>query len=445
MLNFITKLRNRNADEQGSAMIFTLVITIIALSIVTTVTAFGLANLQKTMFTQSYANNGLAAETALQNAVQAANSTQGATILRNALTTDPASSNSIKGTISKEYASGLGTQKWVWYTERISQSSATNKYYIHAIGYVNSPTEQAARHYRAVIESVADMRGTYDPNTNIITYQPNEKAIAQWGMLGSKSATLWGNVKVKSFLSENTLNPTSSTGFGQVASNGVITVGQGNAIGIDNVELLNYNVSDPNRCMTLTECATIRQVQVSYKTDLTEVKTVVVTACPLDNYPIWTASANGGVLEPGCYNSLNFDTNTTISGLYNDNTPARVYIKGDIKQTASVSVNANNSPLALQIFSQGGTSAVFNQSMTTTPTVFNGIIAGGALTCTDNSSSNSSSASAKLKIFGALACDNLNFGGGTELWWDELSTYIGGDATNVRKLWYITKYEEIYG
>lgn len=447
MKNFLTKpnLKRETKQENGSSMIFALVLMIIAVSIVITVSAFALSNLQKTVFVQTYTNNGLAAETALSNAIMTANSPNGNTMLEAALSNDPLSANTVKGVVDSVYSSGTGTQKWVWYTTKISETFGVNKYYVHAIGYTNTPNDAYARHYRAVIESISDSEATFNSAENVIVYTPNSDAIAQWGMFGYSSATLSGNVKIKSYLSDETLTPLGNgTGFGYVSSNGTITVGKGSDISIDYMNLLNWKNSNPDRCQTAEECDNIEKIELEYATALTKITTTVQTECPLTTYTDWVASQNNGVLEPGCYSSLLFDQNTTIPGIYNAVSPAKVYVKGDITVNANITVNNDKSPLGLQIFSETGTNAVFNKGTSSTPTKFYGYLTGASLNCTDNTNNQDSLANPVLQIYGVLACNSLNFGGGTELWWDELTLTANGTDNEYRRIWYISKYEELY-
>lgn len=430
----------KHNNEEGSALIFSLIITIISLSVVALVVAFAVTNLQKTVFVQKYLNNTAAAETALSHALAAANSPEGDTILFNAIADNPDAENTVKGTISEAYSSTKNApQKWLWYTERVSATT----YNIIAVGYVDTPTEQHSKHIKATFTSVLDMAGTYDINTDSIIYSPQGQAVTQWGMFGSTNVELSGNIKIQSFNSDFTLTPTSSTGSGTVASNGNIKINDGTNITIDSIIMLNYDSLNPDRCETFQECENITQQQISFQTNLNAINTAVDNMCPLETYPTWVASNNNGMLEPGCYDSLLFDADTNISTLYTSLNPAKIFVKNNIIINGAVKVNFNNTPSALQIFSKGDT-AVFNQtSITVMPTVFTGIIAGANLNCTDTINSNFVEPSPLLEIYGALACDTLTFGAGTELWWDEMSLNISSDTGTVRKLWYITSFEEV--
>jgi hypothetical protein len=430
----------RKTNEEGSALIFSIIITIISLSIVSLVVAFAVANLQKTLFVQKYINNTAAAETAISHALAAANSPDGDNILFNAIAENPDELNTVKGTIAAAYSSTKQeTQKWLWYTER----ATANTYYIYAVGYVDTPTEKHSRHIRATLTAALDMEGTYDINTDTITYTPQGQAVTQWGMLGSSSVELSGNVKIQSYNSDFTTTPNSSTGTGNVASNGNIIINDGTNILIDKLVLLNYDSLNPNRCSPVEECDTITQQQITFQTSLTALNTAVDNMCPLETYPTWVASSNAGLLEPGCYDSLTFDADTNISALYTTLNPAKIYVKNNITVNNGVKVNNNNTPYSLQIFSKGSTATFIPTTTTVMPTTFYGIIAGANLTCTDGVNSNFVEPSPLVKIYGALACNSLTFGAGTELWWDEMSLNISSDSETVRKLWYITSFEEV--
>ncbi len=435
-MNEILK-RHRNGEQQGSAMIFALVLIIVVMALVTVVTALGLNNLQNTLFAGRYAYYSIAADAGINQALLVANSTNGSQALQD----HQGVSNAVTGNLDPAY-NGVQNIKWRWYTQRISNSLVTSAYYIIATGYSTSPTEQAARTIRVTLNSVTDMTATYSTSGGII-YYPGSDAVSQWGILGSSSLTLNTGVNIKSYISDEILNPTSSTGQAQVASNGNITVGTSGAA--DMLNLLNYSSFTPNRCLG-GSCATYPQTKIAYATNLDQLAISVSNACPQQNYPVWIASANGGVLSPGCYNSLVFDTNTTIAPGYSSTNPDVVYIKGDVTVNPGVKVNDGTSPEALRIYSQGGTKAEFQQGTDPNyPTKFSGIVAGSVLTCTDDTTSSSvATGTPNLYIYGSLACDQVNLGGGTQVWWDELSSNIAGNTQNVRRLWYTVKYEELY-
>jgi hypothetical protein len=334
-------------EESGSAIIFALILLIVTFSLVSTVTAFGLANLQKTLFVQSYTNNGLAAETAISDALMVANS-QGGTKLLNDLQADgPTSSNVVKGEVSSAYSSGNGGQKWVWYTERVSEGSAVAEYYIHAWGFQQKSSDPYSRHFRVKVSSYANMKAAKKADSTQITYYPAPDAVSQWGLLGSSAFTVNPGANLKSYISDKDSNATKDTRQGQIASNGIVNMssdpnnakfffGDANAGNSSRrINLLNWSAADElnpltNRC---AGCSNAEKqyydiVTKNYRTDLTTIATTVQNACPLQTYPVWKSSENNGVLQGGCYNSLIFDQDTATPTSATDVSPAVAYIKG---------------------------------------------------------------------------------------------------------------------
>lgn len=460
------KAYRTRSEESGSAIIFALILLIVTFSLVSTVTAFGLANLQKTLFVQSYTNNGLAAETAISDALMVANSQGGTKLLsdfKHKNGEGPSVSPVVKGEVSSAYSSGNGGQKWVWYTERVSDSSAVAQYYIHAWGFQNTPSDPYARHFRVKVASYANMKAAKKPDSTQITYYPDPDAVSQWGLLGSSAFTVNPGANLKSYISDIDTDATKDTRQGQIGSNGVVNMssdpnnakfffGDANAGNSSRrINLLNWSAADElnpltNRC---AGCSNAEKqyydvVTKNYRTDLTTIATTVETACPLQTYPVWKSSENNGVLVGDCYNSLIFDQDTTTPSSATEDTPAVVYIKGDVTVNAGVKVNYGKSPLALRIYSQGGQDAKFNQGTIDTPTRVSAYIAGSVLRCTDGTDSTSVQQGMKLYFYGSLACDTINIGGGTQIWWDELSANLSGSGESVRRLWYTVEYEELY-
>lgn len=431
--------RKFEGNESGSALIFAIVLTIVVTSIIALVVSVALNGIQKTSDVSKISYYEAAAQTAISDAILVANSTNGTQRLRETL----GETNSVTGVMNSAYSDqGL---KWSWYTERISGASATSKYYVYATGYRVSPDEPLARTLRVTISSIANAKGVYDAGLNTIVYKPSPDAISQWGVMGSSKATMNDGALIKSYISDNGFTPTASTNQGSVASNGNIAL-NGTAVSVNMLNVLNYNTGTPNRCVgNATECAATPQNKITYQTDLTEVTKMVKAKCPNNaiTYPVWKASTSGGVLNPGCYNVVVFDTDTSISSFYNETNPALVYVKGDVYVNAGVEVNLGRNPLALRIFSEGGSDATFKQGTITNPTKIYGVIISSTLACTDGTTTASPAASNLLVFYGGLVCDDVNLGNGTTFWWDELSGELTQNG-NVNRMWFSTKVEELY-
>lgn len=381
----------------------------------------------------------MGAQSAISDALLVANSANGTNLLRQ----KQGKINAVTGVMSSAYSDqGI---KWRWYTERVTGASATSKYFVYATGYRESPDEDLARTLRVTLTSVANSKGKYDATNKIINYTPLPDAISQWGIMGASSVDLNNGAQVYSYISDNGTSPSASTNQGSVASNGNITLG-GAAVSLNILNVLNYSVSTPNRCVgNADKCNSTTQNKITYSTNLLEVSKKIKTACPNPaiSYPVYKSSEQGGVITPGCYNSVIFDTDTSISASYTESNPANVYVKGNIEVAATVDVNTGKDPLALRIFSEGGTDAVFNQGTVANPTKFYGVVLSSTLKCTDLTTSASPAKSNVLMYYGGLVCDKLNFGYGTSIWWDELSGELT-QAANVTRIWYVDKTEEIY-
>lgn len=448
----LRKYKTRS-EESGSAIIFALVLMIVTFGLVNVVTAFGLNNLNKALFVQSYTNNGLAAETAINNALLVANSPNSVSVLNAARATSPTAPNAIKGTISATNTEGIGALKWSWYTERVPGANPLKEYYVHAYGYIDTPNDPYARHFRIKMKSMANVTAIYDTGLNQITYKPQTNAVSQWGIMGSSSVALYNGVNIDSYISDEVTNPTSnSTERAEIASNGNFAIKGTNAVNILN--MLNYSETTANNRCNISlypACTSYNPNPISYRTDLTAIDETVRAQCPAQTYPVWRASENGGILRPNpatpgkyCYNSLIFDQNTTLETSVTTTNPAKVYIKGDITVLPNIQVNMNKSPLTLRIYSEGGKLADFRQGNVTVPTRISAYIAGSVLKCTDNTLLSSIPQGMKLYIYGSLACDVISMGGGTQIWWDELSVDLAGTGADVRRLWSADSYEEIY-
>jgi hypothetical protein len=432
-------------EESGSALIFAIVLTIVTMSIVSLVVAIAVTSLTKTADITKLTYFEMGAQSAISNAMTTVNSPNGTAFLRNHIGV----SKSITGTVPAAYSDqGI---KWRWYAERINNSSATNSFYIYATGYRTSPTEGLARTFRVTIDSLADTEADYVGGS--IRYSPGINAVSQWGIMGISQATLNNGVKVRSYVSDDTLTPETDTGKvtnqAYVASNGNITMG-GSSVLVTGLNVLAYKETNPTRCVgNTTVCNATAKNNIPYTMSGEKVRAAVGDKCPAaaDSYPTWVASENSGTLglgsTNGCYNSMIFDINTKIATTYTDSNPLNIYVKGNITVNSGVVVNTGTNPLALRLFSQGGFSAQFNQGTATDPTKFYGILTSNSLVCTDNTTSSTGSASNLLYIYGGIVCDKINFGYGTNLYWDELSgNYIY--SGEVSRIWFITNTQEVY-
>lgn len=431
MLKFINRFKlAKRASEEGSAMIFALIVMIIALATTSLVAAFAYTNITVNQGVTAGTTFGLAADTAVNNALQLANSPNGNTLLANHIGKD----NAVTG----QLASGASpyTVKWSWYSERVAGTGQRIYYYIYASAYTKTASDLGAKNYRVLLSSKS-VSSAAIVNGKIV-YQASDQAVHQWGITGLNGITLAANAKIYSYDSFQTPTPSGTSSNAEVASNKLLTIGGGNAI-----KKFNEFSSDgtTNRCTGSTDCANINIENIAYALSLSSVTSKVNTVCPnaASTYPSWKASTSGGVLTTSasnqCFNTMTFDANTTIPASSSATSPTQAFIKGNIIVNAGVTVNSGNAPASLQLYSQAGTSASFASGTTTAPTRFYGLVAGESLTCA------STGTTGNVYIYGGLACSTINLVAGTTLYDDDAAKLIKSTADRV--LWSVSKYETL--
>jgi hypothetical protein len=217
--------------------------------------------------------------------------------------------------------------------------------------------------------------------------------------------------------SYNSATGATNTGNGNVGSNGNINL-NGASTTVDNITLYNHDAAN-NSCNNNGGSGCSHTNVVGPKLDLasdTNMKFITdqLAACAaVSTLPSWTASTavppgvlpyrGGGV--PWCFETLNFDVNTVLSGA-DASHPVVVYVRGAVSIENHVTVNCNGCTATstpdgslLQIYSAGSTDTqsvgIGNHS-----TIAAAIYAPRAA-CLGNPSA------AQADIFGALICGSV--------------------------------------
>lgn len=437
-LNFANFLSPANRakivrEERGSALIVSMLLTIIVLAAVTAIIMLTLTSVKKAVFASEYLYYGNAATSAVNNALVTANSSGGLAKL------DAARSyaTGVKGKYMDSSSSSATTQgysdqpvNWIWYAKKTGNVD-TQEYTIYATGYRESPTDTTARGLIAVIRSIKVASGTYASGTNMIDYTVDPYNITQWGMYGRDSVTLRSGAVVNSYDSEVELDPDYYTHQGTIASNGPITLGD--PVPVDRINELSITDTTPTRCVG-SICDYTDKRQLDYTTSFNSVNSKMVAAkCngAASSYTSFTSSTSGTVIPANtCFNNITINRNTTVASSATIAAPANIYFKGTLTITAGVSFNSKKSPQIARFFTDTGTSFTMMPGTVSAPTQFYGTVAGANLACNDNNQPASSSIFQRTGyIYGGLACKTLSYGGGSQLWFDEVLKDSAKDPT----------------
>lgn len=421
---------NRKENESGAAMIFALMVMVVALVVSVLVAGYVLTNITITKGVNSISTNGLAADAAISNALLVANSVEG----KNLLAAHDSPEYAVTGQLAAN--ASPNTVKWRWYAEKVAGTGQRIYYYIYATGYTKSATDEDAKTTRVLLSS-KNVSSASMQNGKIV-YQPSDQAVHQWGIAGLNNITLGASAKIYSYDSYQNRNPTGATEGAEVATNGNLILGGDNSLRKFNKFAASNNV---NRCVG-TGCDSLQVDDIAYQLSLSSVAAKVQEQCPLaaSSYPSWTASANSGLLTVTstnkCFNTMDFNANTTLPASATPNTPAQVFIKGNIYVRAGVTVNNGGAPASLQLYSQAGSEATFTPGTSGAPTKFFGLVAGPTLAC-----SSAGTSGANLTLYGSLACGSVDFKTGSVIWNDDGAKMV--KSTTDRVLWSISKYETV--
>jgi hypothetical protein len=430
----INKFLERRKNEEGSSMIFALIVLMLALAATLIIVAYTLTSLLTTRVLNINAVYGTAAQTAISDAVLAANSQNGQALLD----AHQGSSNAVTGVVSNSTYS----VNWSWYTSRVATTGEKIYYYVYATGYSTTGVDKGTSEKVRVILSSVNVSGASYTGGKIV-YQASDQSVHQWGLMGTNSATYNAGSIINSYDSFQTLTPTATTNQSATASNGNLKLASGTGLTTFN----QFGSGSASTRCSGTGCASVAFQNQTSGFDMTSLATNVNTQCPnaASTYPSWTASANSGLLTTNsssqCFNTMTFDSNTTIPASSSSSTPTIAYVKGNITVNAGVQVNAGGAPTALQIYSQAGSSASFVNGTTGSPTKFYGLVAGPSLACNDSAASGTSS-TPTLLIYGSLACNSINLGAGTTVWQDLAAANVQPTGTE-RLIWNVSKFENL--
>jgi hypothetical protein len=270
-------------------------------------------------------------------------------------------------------------------------------------------------------------------------------AVFNYGLLGVTGATLGTSSGsypiVRSYKSSQNVNPAANGDLkdSTLATNGVFNLGSSST----NLNtFLAFDGASCNPTGDSTACSSVNNQKQQYTVSIASLGQDANLAGCTSGSP-WVASANIPLMANGCYSSLTFDANTTVTSA------TKVYTYGSINVTPGAKVNANGIPSNLQIYSSGS-SCTFQNGTSSSNTVFKGLIAGQSLSCAD---SNTANPSGELDFYGGLAVNSFSFtSSNTNIWVDDdaknlvdckaITSGTGTTAgcTNVRQLWYQSDY-----
>ena len=466
MKKFSTYLKNQEKSEQGSAMVFALIVLMIAFLITMLIGSYALTNILVNQKVSVSSTNELAASEAVNHALLTLNSSalvDGTTVMSSHNSPGTAMTGELPATASSSKT------KWAWYSVLGSSPTLGWNYTIYATGY-KGPTVATATsksEAKAVIAgkylsgSATYVAGsgstpgklTYLPGIGYNSDSPSQQAF-QWGLMYTNTASFALNSKINSYNSQTNQLPTASLNNSELFGKNVassVTLGAG--VGLNTITKYDTTVPGINPCSG--SCSGVQVVSQDYDVSLSQLTTLAATRCPTstpsDPADSWTSSsANGYILDTTsnkCFTDLNFDgppgTVIKIKNSSTSTTGANLYVLGNVTVSPGVTVqNANSKlPYALTIYSAktSASTVTFKQGTTSVPTSFYGSIAGENFTCQD--SGTATAATPVLNIYGSLVCKNLSFRAGTTIWEDKA---VRGRALGVTTfIWNITSYQKL--
>lgn len=420
----------REAREEGSGMIFALVILMVALMLTMTFGAFALTNLKTAQTTSSLSVYSQGIDSAFNNALTVANSDPSV----DTLASKQGVSNAVTGSLTATRSS-YGT-KWRWYSERIAVEGQPVSYYIYATSYTNTPSDANAKTQRALL-TPKTVSGANVTTSGAIEYSATDTGSFQWGLFGYNEILIPG-VITGSYDSSRipTIPGTLDQSQVQIAS-----LGNLNLTGTTGVQVFNKFGSGTlsTRCTGGATCTALEVINQSYTANLSGIAVRVSIDCPnaASSYPDFRASTSSYLIS-GCYNNIYLDATEQVPAYASAASPIKMYAKGNISISPNVSINTESKAPALQIYSQTGSSASFAAG-TTGVTTFNGLLGGNSLTCSGTSDG---TATTKIRIYGSLACNKINFGSNTVIAQDKQAFTV--TSSTDKNIWSYTKYENVY-
>lgn len=453
-------IREARQNETGAAMITALLFVVVMLFLISSISITAISGLQKAKDAQESTNLSIVVDSAISNAISVANNPAPTS----ASTTKDISDyegldNAVYGVSnsSTDPNSSEGKYNWLWYVEGIQDAVVGESYDVIAIAYKDLPTDVNAKRVRVRLQALPVVVAQYD-STGKVRYSPIAMGAFSYGLLGLNGVTINNGATVQSYNSALVSNPVASsdTRIGTVSSNKNIAINGTNTNAVSRAVLLDGSSTNIpyERCTTAANCNG-KIDSYAYGIDTVSISNMVIQKCPLaaSQYPDWKASdpANDGVLDPSsqgsCFNNVIFDQDTDVANGYSSGKPVEMYIAGNVTVNAGIKVNQDplrRGPLTLRIYSAAGTSAKFNSGTTAAPTMFSGMVAGQNFACTDSNALPTAGKALILK--GALACNTVTLGGGTQAWWDQQTVQVigAGKDRNIKTVWSPTTYDAQY-
>lgn len=454
------KLRKIRNEESGAAMITALLFVVVMLFLIASISVTAISGLQKAKESQESTNLSIVVDSAVSNAISVANNP--APISASA-TKDISDYEGLENAVygvsnsSNDITSQEGKYNWLWYVEGIQDAVVGESYDIIAIAYKDQPSDVNSKRVRVRLQALPVVSAQYD-SVGKVRYAPIAMGNFSFGLLGANGMTINDGATVKSYNSALVSNPVAAndTRIGTVSSNKNIAINGTNVNSVSRATLLDGSSTDVpyERCTTAANCAG-KINSFAYGVDIISISNMVVQKCPLaaNQYPDWKASLAqyNGVIDPStqgsCFNNVIFDKDSEVANGYGSGKPAEMYIAGNVTVNAGINVNQNplrKGPLTLRIYSAAGSTAKFNSGTIADPTVFSGMVAGHNFACSD---SGALPADGKALIFkGALACNTVSLGAGTQAWWDQQTVQVlgVGKDRSIKTIWSPTTYDAQY-
>jgi len=447
MLTDIRNALDRKKNENGSAMIFAILVLMILLlaTVIVSTYATTAAVTARELTSRDALRN--AANAAIENAMLTANNNSNAA----ALEAHRGVGNSVTGTYTSD-SSNQGTDlKWTWYTERVVLSGQRVGYYVYATGYNDKQGgKNAGVRFRAQFDPISVTGGKWNPaNPNgedgrpktdkgSVSYNISSESPYQLGLTGLSSLSIEGNAKIYSSDSFYGNQPSgTSSNKTTAATNGTMNITAPTS-GLQQ-KSFTAPVAGEEPC-TSAGCATSGTTYRNYDINMDDVATVVnggklsggttVAGKCANVKPIWKASENAGIMNianDSCVQQIIFDVNTNIPATYSINSPLKLYTTTGVTVYKGVKVNTTNSPASLRIYSATGGVNVGDSTNTylNGPTYLGAYIATAQGRCQVYSGAT---------YFGALACANTNIYSGS-IFYQDLASFSVNTNVSQRNVW----------
>lgn len=455
MLKFNSILRRRS-QEEGSSMIFAILVMMVMLLATILVTSYAVTaavTANKLGSRDVYRSSALAG---IQNAMLSANNNG---TYSDVLERHRGSANAVTGNYDSSASNRSDAVKWAWYTERVVLSGQRVGYYVYSTGWSDQDGQDKGVKLRAQFDPVLVTGGKWiaasDKETNgHVSYSISYDSPYQLGLTGLNEVTVEGSAKFYSSDSYYGNQPSGTTSNKtSIAANSLDSTGKQSTINISATtsglqqKSFTAPVNGISPC-TGAGCDISGTTYRNYDLNLNDV-TAIVNGGTLGNgntvagkctnpAGIWRASEHAGVMDiPGdsCVQQIIFDVNTTVPATYSTNTPLKIYSATGVNVYKGVSVNSTNSPAALRITSATGDVNVGdpNNVYGASNTYFGGYITTAQGRCQVNTATT---------YFGAMACNRVNLLTGATFYQDLASYSVNTNVTQ-RNVWSQAYLEEL--